>query len=380
MLALHGFWSLQGGLCLWAEDSVPAVKSRSQAMRSARPHPFAASASTLAAIHPGKPAEAVLLLPSLRTAPLDSPELVRITPRPPARSKAALLPWTVPVVTLNAAAGLAALSERAPGVRYGASLGYLADVAAFAGELVSRGRVLPGLARDQAGASARWRPFLQGRDAVAMHTFVRAMPPVCRAVPGCDDPHELLTAALGAMVDAAAREALPGDLSLTPPRRGRRPPRLAVTEAWLAALCSQDGRFDADPDEIDILAEALHPWDKAGTGLTGPARATFRLVEATAGPRIDELGADEREADESAAAELGADDSRWRLEFLLQSMADPSLLVPAAQAWADDGSLSRWLIPPAGTAAGRARPGLPGLSRAGRWPAPAAALRARTGR
>src|SRR4249920_2243854 len=213
MLALHGFWSLEGGLCLWAEDSAPAVKSRSHAMRSARPHPFAASASTLAAIHPGKPAEAVLLLPSLRTAPLDSPELVRITPRPPARSRAALLPWTVPVVTVDAAAALAALSERAPGVRYGASLGYLADVAVFAGELVSRGRVLPGLARDQAGASARWRPFLHGPDAVAMHTFVRAMPPVCRAVPECDDPHELLTAALGAMVDAAAREALPGGLS-----------------------------------------------------------------------------------------------------------------------------------------------------------------------
>src|SRR5215472_10216119 len=130
MLALHGFWSAEGGLCLWAEDSAAAVRSRSQAVRSARPHPFAASASALAAIHAGKPAEAVLLLPSLRTAPLDSPELVRITPRPPARSKAALLPWTVPVVTLDAAAALAALSERVPGIRYGASLGYLADVAA----------------------------------------------------------------------------------------------------------------------------------------------------------------------------------------------------------------------------------------------------------
>src|SRR5215813_9072644 len=108
MLALHGFWSPQGGLCLWAEDSAAVVRSRSQSMRSARPHPFAASASTLAAIHAGKPAEAVLLLPSLRTAPLDSPELVRITPRPPPRSQAALLPWTLPVVTLNAAPAFAA--------------------------------------------------------------------------------------------------------------------------------------------------------------------------------------------------------------------------------------------------------------------------------
>src|SRR5215831_9333541 len=129
MLALHGFWSLQGGLCLWAEDSAAAVSSRSQATRSARPHPFAASAGTLAAIQAGEPAEAVLLLPSLRTAPLDSPELVRVTPRPPARSRAALLPWTVPVVTMDAAAALTALSERTPGIRYGASLGYLAGVA-----------------------------------------------------------------------------------------------------------------------------------------------------------------------------------------------------------------------------------------------------------
>ena len=322
------------------------------------------------------PAGAVLLLPSLRTAPLDSPELVRTTPRPPARSKAALLPWTVPVVTLDAAAALAALSERPPGIRYGASLGYLADVAAFAGELVARGRVLPALARDQAGAAARWRPFLQGPDAMAMHSFARAMPPVCRAVPGDDDPYELLTTALGAMVNAAAREALPGGLSLTPPRRGRRPGPLAAAEAWLAALCSTDGRFDADPGEIDLLAEALHSWDEVGTGLTGPARATFRLAEATSELGADELSAgeldpgelagdelgageldpgepradvpstDEPGADEPGADEPGADGGGWRLEFLLQSMADPSLLVPAAQAWVDDGSLSRWLSRP----------------------------------
>ncbi|HXZ71485.1 MAG TPA: DEAD/DEAH box helicase, partial [Streptosporangiaceae bacterium] len=356
MLALHGFWSLRGGLCLWAEDSTLAVTSRSQARRSARLHPFAASASALAAIHAGKPAEAVLLLPSLRAAPLDSPELVRITPRPSARSRAVLLPWTVPVVTLDAAAALAALSERPPGIRYGASLGYLADVAAFAGELVSRGRVLPTLARDEAGASARWRPFLQGPDAVAMHSFVRAMPPVCRAVPGCDDPYELLTAALGAMVDAAARGALPGSLSLMPPRRGRRPARLAAAEAWLAALCSPDGRFDADPHEAGVLAAALHPWDEVGTGLTGAARATFRLAEDPGGQRADVPGADELDADEPGAGkpdsggpgadEPRADGGRWRLEFLLQSTADPSLLVPATQAWADDGRLNRWLSRP----------------------------------
>src|SRR4029077_6749347 len=165
-----------------------------------------------------------------------------------------------------------------------------------------------------------------------------------------------LTAALGAMVDAAAREALPGGLSLTPARRGRRPAALAAAEAWLAALCSADGRFDADPDEIDLLAGALHSWDEVGTGLPGPARATFRLAEATSELAAGELGAGEPDpgepradtpsADEPGADEPDANGGGWRLEFLLQSMADPSLLVPAAQAWVDDGSLSRWLSRP----------------------------------
>ena len=106
MLVLHGFWLAEPGLCLWAEDSERLVKSRSQALRYARPHPFAAPFATLDGIHPGKQGEATLLLPSLRSAPLDSPDLVRNLPRPAARSARALLPWSVPVVALHGAARL----------------------------------------------------------------------------------------------------------------------------------------------------------------------------------------------------------------------------------------------------------------------------------
>ena len=91
MLVLHGFWYPDDGLCLWAEDSERVVKSPSQALRSARPHPFAVPTDVLSGIHAGKPREATLLLPSLRTAPLDSPELIRVVPRPVARSAPALL-------------------------------------------------------------------------------------------------------------------------------------------------------------------------------------------------------------------------------------------------------------------------------------------------
>lgn len=325
MLVLHGFWSPGAGLCFWAEDSELIVKSSSQAVRAARLHPFAVPVGTLTGFHAGKAGEAVLQLPSLRSAPLDSPELIRVTPRPRPQSQPGLLPWTVPVVTLEASSALSALAERIDGLRYGASVDYLGEIAGFAGELVARGRVLPMLERDQIGPSAGWRPVLQGRDVVTVHALVTAMPPVCRAVPGHDDPHELVTSALRALVNAATRQALPADLDLTPPRHGRRPRRLPAAEAWLAALSSPDGRFDADTDEIDALTETLAPWTEIGTGHTGPAHATFRLTEAPTAER---------------------DESRWQLEFLLQSAEDPSLLVPAAQAWEDDGSLSRWISQP----------------------------------
>ena len=54
MLVLHGFWSMSGGLRLWAEDSDLLVKSPSQALRSARPHPFAAAADAIAQITSGQ--------------------------------------------------------------------------------------------------------------------------------------------------------------------------------------------------------------------------------------------------------------------------------------------------------------------------------------
>jgi SNF2 family DNA or RNA helicase len=342
---MHGFWLAESGLRLWAEDSERLVKSRSQALRSARPHPFAAPFTTLSGIHPGKQAEATLLLPSLRTAPLDSPELTRNMPRRVTTSTRALLPWTVPVVALHGAAALAALAVRVPDVRYGASIDYLAELTAFAAELVSRGRLLPAFGRDGAGAFARWRPVLTGPDVVTMHAMVRAMPPVCRAVPGLDNPHDLVTAALHAMVDAIARDRLSAGPGLVPPRRGRRPARPAAVEAWLDALSAPDDRFDADAADLDALAGALRGWDGVGSGQSGPARATFRLTEMPGDDDADAGGVAVSGA-ELDAARPRTGKSRWLLEFLLQSASDPSLLVPANQAWADDGTLSRWLARP----------------------------------
>lgn len=62
MLVLHGYWS-GTGLGLWAEDSELPVTSPSQALRTARPHPFAVPAASLANTVPAEPGSAELRLP-----------------------------------------------------------------------------------------------------------------------------------------------------------------------------------------------------------------------------------------------------------------------------------------------------------------------------
>jgi hypothetical protein len=66
---------------VWAEDSDRKVKSSSQAVASARPHPLAVTADLLADLFGGTPEAAMLVLPSVLSAPLDSPGLVRVKPR-----------------------------------------------------------------------------------------------------------------------------------------------------------------------------------------------------------------------------------------------------------------------------------------------------------
>ncbi len=324
---------------LWAEDGDRPARSPSSALRSARPHPFALPADQLAAIHPGKPGLATLLLPSARSGPLDSPELIRMSARPARRAEPTLLAWSVPVVAVDPAE----LDDPVDEVRYGTSVVYLRALAEFAADLAGRGRVVPGVRTTESGTRAVWRPVLAGPDAVALHAMIAAMPPVVRseqagppgmaALTGLDgqDPTGLVEDALDVLVDAAVRDRFgraDAPVRLVPGRSGA-----GVVDSWLAALTSGDGGFDAEPGEVAELRDALAPWDELDDEPAGPARATFRLTE-------------EQPLDDPANPDPDAPDTVWRLEFLLRSVADPSLLVPADQVWREPGGLSRWIERP----------------------------------
>lgn len=211
-------------------------------------------------------------------------------------------------------------------VRGAASVHFLEELAGFAADLVERGRVLPSLLPAGDGYEARWQAVLTGPDAVAAHRLATEMPPSFRATDTAQSPAAIVADALDAAVDAFVRERMPP--SLLPPRRGRRPARTPAVEAWLQALAGAEARIDADPDDLALIEDQLQPWDELRREVPGAAQLILRLSDP--GPVPTDL----------------ADPAGWRLDFLLRSAADPSLVVDAGQVWADEGALHRWLDRP----------------------------------
>jgi hypothetical protein len=325
VFVVHALWSPGRGVLLWAEDGEGPPAGRSRALRTARPHPFAVPAGTLAAVHPGVPTQVVLVLPTSGAGPLRSPELVRSAPGAAPRGEPELRAWAVPAVAVAAAE----LDDPADDLRYGASVAHLRAVVALAADLAARGRVLPTI-DGRAPARARWRPIVTGLDAAAVEALATTMPPVARAeqtgfrTSGAADPTigagrdaaALVADALDVLVDAAVRDRLAR--ADVPAPRG-----VTVVDTWLAALAGPDGLLPAGT-RLGALTEALQEWDAVGTEPPGAARGVFRLAEVRA---LDESQDDT------------GDGTRWRLEFLLQSTTDESLLVPAERVW--DGAADR---------------------------------------
>jgi hypothetical protein len=413
MLAIHGIWAY-GALFLWAEDAdrpATAPTRPGRPSRAPRAHPFAAAPDVIAAAV-AELAETVselalkavddeltLWLPATADGPLASPELIRSPDSRPVTGagRGALAAWRVPALTFEPPGALDLLSvlgeTRTLGAQVvqGGSVRYLSAVAQLAGDLAARGRVLPALAEEgseprgsgesgtaglgtagrgpgeggpaEGGYAARWRPVLSGADAQRARELAVAMPPVCRATAAGGEPSALvLTGALEALTDAAARATLTGQpgTALLPARRGRRPARIPVAERWAEALTSVLPQVAVltpeDEAEAEALRADLEAWRTAVQVPAGPVRTCFRLVEPAPAAHGTEMPgsagapdgagvagsagvpdgagvAGSAAAPGSAGAGGAAADPSWAVELALQSTDDPSLLLPAADVW-----------------------------------------------
>ncbi|MFE3504653.1 SNF2-related protein [Kitasatospora sp. NPDC059160] len=381
MFVLHALWRADGRLALWAEDARahPGATDHLPDRPAPRAHPYACPADRLAAvlggIGPGlgwlagqAPERwATLLLPTVGPLPAPSPDL----PVTPPRGGAVLTPWRVPALLFEAGAAAQLLGEvhdphwavtdtDLPGtgrveVVYGPSLRWLTGVHDLAWRAVGRGRVLPLPVLADGRPRARWRPDPTPAGRREAAALAAGCPPVLLGEwpTGAGTGEALLDAALGALVDAEARAALAD----TPfPAPGPAP-----ADRWLHALATPSGEVDAPPGELAELRRRITDWYATAEPADPALRLCFRLVEP--------LGPADDDPDGSPS------DDAWRLEFLLQAVDEPSLLVRAAElheGGAAHAALDRKLRPaaPGGDRAGPADVLAAELARAAhRWPA-----------
>ena len=315
MFVLHGWWSdSPAGLTLWAEDSdAPPEPPTRRGRRPARqPHPFALAADALriAVAHDGRPGSAHLCLPNAGKGPSASPEVRRVRDEPPTTGSEGS--WEVPTLTLGPGTTWEFLLRRTDQLDdlavSGADLRVFESVAAFAGDLVGRGQVLPSVRPEGPGqARSAWVPVVTGADAAWLRAVATGMP--ASATAGNEgDAATMLAAATDALVDAAVR------VRLVPTRRRLEAP------SFRNALAALDPVFSISPDDLRALDECLAQWQHDITH-GGSVRASFRLVEP------------------SAPDEPNEPNDGWRVEIALQSTEEPSLVVDAEQVWQARGGL-----------------------------------------
>ena len=291
--------------------------------------------------------EATILLPSTSTSPRPSPGL-------PGGGDAevedaGLRAWRTDAIEVAGPEALALLLA-VPGdppshARPGTSLRAAAELAGLALELAARGRVVPGVVTRAGRVEARWLPVIDHAERRRLASLVSALPPALLAAAEEErrTPGTVLREMVEGFVDAACRDALGGERLVRAGRRARRP----VEVSWLLALTGDDPVIvDADPGELQLLSKELAAWHDSGETAT-PLRVAFRLAT-PALPEPDPrtaLDADREVADpgdhldgDSAPLDAGdgAPSSPWRLEFALQAVDDPSLLVPAAEVWSSE--------------------------------------------
>jgi len=241
---------------------------------------------------PGAPGEDLPLVPTAGGA---AAERGSVTVAVPAGGGVDVV--TVPAVRLPAADAVPVLTEarRRPGAHHAAAFWGAVTLAAL--QVVARGRLLPGVSA--AGFDA-WRAGpLDLADVERLDALAAAMPPEARSVPvagtsppALPDAGELVRAFVGAVADGLPRSPAA--------------PRATGTPLFAAA----------SPRRVPHL----RPWaQEVSRGLDSGVRVSLRVEAVAPGSR--------------GLSDRADDDAPFRAVVLARSLADPTLVVEAAELW-----------------------------------------------
>jgi SNF2 family DNA or RNA helicase len=362
MLVLHAS-SEDGQLLLWGET--PATAPASSTKRRARKNQTSSSTPVeqFSPFDPGKEPLAAAVreivpdfradratveprlawLPTVKAQPLASSPLIAEPPEPD--TQPGIAPWKVTALRLSWAQALDMLcacvgkETLAPGIIVGKPLAFWTTALRFAGAVAARQQFLPGEENGTRTPRARWQPVLTSADAQRQAAIARSMPAACRALGPSTEAAPAIPAGvvlsrfLDETVDYLVRSAVspvpPVAAPLGKPRK-KLPAFDSIHDQWVHALQAPDGTMQGPSGELVRLREQVREWRRpVAVSTAAPFRLCFRLEEPP----------DEPDAEiQNPKSEIR--NSPWYVRFLLQAADDPSLLVPAAQAWAPQGRVA----------------------------------------
>jgi SNF2 family DNA or RNA helicase len=268
-------------------------------------------------------------LPTWRRKPIPSPLIAETTAF---LGKSKLLSWTVTGYELKSEEIIELLCSCVRrrtlehGVVIGDDLAYWAEALQFAGGMVARQRYIPAVTKKNEEFHAKWSAIFSAEDSETLTVLAKRMPPVARSlsfldltVPPQSNPILLLKMFLNLTVDCLVRYSNPDRFS----RPGTRkvPSFDSVHDAWLYSLQSPESRIHGEASELNQLYRQVCNWNRPiSVAESSPFRLCFRIEE----PKSTEA----LEKHHRTVA-----DETWRINYLIQSSSDPSLIVPAQDAW-----------------------------------------------
>lgn len=337
LMVLHAVWlpstndTQMGNIFIWAEIERPVLKfDVSQASR--RLHPFCASSFELLkripeikqALGSGRR----LVLPSTDTAPLASQELHRTLLGQPSEAKYFEF-WRVEGLSINLEQTIdwfVSINDETlknKSVLLSDDFQFWKSAAHLAQEILLGDYFLPAIEQSAGIVQAVWRPLLDAPGiADKVHSLTKTMPASCfssamdpRSAIAHTTAAKLLKSFLFNIIDNDARMAVRGE-KITRPL-----PQIAG-DLWLSGLAAPNPVLRMGPQEAQKIESALSMWLKrlhAASG--GGLRICLKLIPP------------HEEGPHKPSNKLKPRPAYWKLEYWIQALADPSLIVPASDIW-----------------------------------------------
>jgi len=261
-------------------------------------------------IKPNKKTQLLAWIPAKGDKAFPSNTLLR--PEPEGKRKISITAYPIEAVQLDFGQLtdlLLIINERNEhGIIFGNSVKWLADLFALAVDIVIKELFVPTLEAKDGEFLAVWKPLPDDTDTRIIKRLLQVLPAAIRCVnadlnnPPVISSEAVLTGLLNYMVDYLVRSGENYSLSNK---------YYSAHDAWLNALVSKEPFINwPEKKEIQELSGQLSNWSRQiFLSSNAPYRICFRLLS----PETEE--------------------SDWKLEYLLQSKEDVSILLPMEMIW-----------------------------------------------